>query len=234
MIEAAEREEAAEARGDDRRAHEREHWGRARRRGPIRGYRCVFVRQDKIAGEALLAAQRRGGRLPDGGAAGVAGELLLGLEPAGRGDPGAFKPDQYSNQANPERTTKQPGRRSGSRPAASWTRSSSPSAPAGRSPVSRATCGSASPTCSSSAPTPRARSSRSPTAILRTSSRGSARTAARLPGQPSSASVTVLDAESAGPRQLCRGGLLVGGSRQRRSGRYSRWRSASARTTSSH
>ncbi len=37
--------------------------------------------------------------------------------------PGAYKPDQYSNPANPPRTTRRPGPRSGSRPAASSTRS---------------------------------------------------------------------------------------------------------------
>jgi cystathionine beta-synthase len=37
--------------------------------------------------------------------------------------PGGFKPDQYSNMSNPRRTTASPGPRSGSRPAASSTRS---------------------------------------------------------------------------------------------------------------
>ena len=45
----------------------------------------------------------------------------------------------------------------------------------------RATCGSGSPTCSSSAPTPRARSTRSPTTSTPTSSRASARTSGRRP-----------------------------------------------------
>ena len=132
----------------------------------IKGYRCVFVMPDKIAEEKRALLRGYGAEVvicptavpPESPESYYSVSNRLAEE-----IPGAFKPDQYSNQANPERTTRRPGPRSGSRPAASSTRSSSPSARAGRSPASRATCGSASPTCSSSAPTRRARSSRSPT-----------------------------------------------------------------------
>ena len=115
----------------------------------IKGYRCVFVMPDKIAEE-----KRRSSRLRSAEVVVCPRRCRRSRRATTRSRTGwprrsrRLRPDQYSNQANPERTTKQPGRRSGSRPAASWTRSSSPSAPAGRSPVSRATCGSASPTCS--------------------------------------------------------------------------------------
>ena len=61
--------------------------------------------------------------------------------------PGGFKPDQYSNMSNPEAHYLHTGPRSGSRPAARSTRSSSPSAPAERSPASAGTSRSVSPTC---------------------------------------------------------------------------------------
>ena len=53
--------------------------------------------------------------------------------------PGGFKPDQYSNMANPEAHYRTTARRSGSRPAARSTRSSSRSARAARSAASAAT-----------------------------------------------------------------------------------------------
>ena len=57
----------------------------------IKGYRCVFVMPDKIAEEKRALLRGYGAEvvdLPDCGAAGVAGVVLLGLQPAGRGDPG--------------------------------------------------------------------------------------------------------------------------------------------------
>ena len=72
----------------------------------IKGYRCVFVMPDKIAEEkrALLRGVRRRGRhLPDRRPAGVAASRTTrSSNRLAEEIPGAFKPDQYSNQANPQ------------------------------------------------------------------------------------------------------------------------------------
>ena len=60
----------------------------------LKGYRCIFVMPDKVEpGEDLAPARvrGRGGRLPDGGRAGVARELLLRVEPPRGGDPGRLQ-----------------------------------------------------------------------------------------------------------------------------------------------
>ena len=54
-----------------------------------RGYKCVFVCPDKVSEDkrnVLLRLRRRGGRVPDGGAARGPGQLLQRFRPAGRGD----------------------------------------------------------------------------------------------------------------------------------------------------
>ena len=68
----------------------------------------------------------------------LARELLLGLRPPRRGDPRrATSPNQYSNMANPRRTTRRPGPEIWEQTtAARSTRSSSRSAPAARSAAS--------------------------------------------------------------------------------------------------
>ena len=105
----------------------------------LRGYRCIFVMPDKVApreDRAAARVRRRGDRLPDRGRARVARELLLGLEPPRRGDPGRLQARPVLEPGEPEpRTTRPPAPRCGSRPAASSTRSSSPSARAARSPA---------------------------------------------------------------------------------------------------
>ena len=77
-----------------------------------RGYRCHFVTTDKVAPEKidlLRGVRRRSRGLPRGGAARASGQLLLDRRAAGRRRlPGAFRPNQYANPANPlshEKTT---------------------------------------------------------------------------------------------------------------------------------
>ena len=151
----------------------------------IKGYRCVFVMPDKIAEEKRALLRGYGAEVvicPTAVAAGVARELLLGLEPPGRGDPrrvqarpvlepgqpaGALRDDRAGalgadrRRARRDRLLRRDGRDDHR----------------GR----RATSGSRSPTCSSSAPTRKARSSRSPTTSTPISSRESARTSGRRP-----------------------------------------------------
>ena len=86
-----------------------------------RGYRCIFVMSDKMSDEkvALLAAY--------GAEVVVCPTAVPPEDPRSyystaerlvRETPGAFRPDQYSNQANPSRTRCRPGPRSGRRPTA--------------------------------------------------------------------------------------------------------------------
>ena len=167
MIEAAEREGQAPSGRDDRRADERQHGRRPRDRGGDQGLplRVRHAGQDRARRRSGAPARlrRRGRHLPDGRAARVARELLLGLQPARRGDPGrlqarpVLEPGEPAGALRDDRARDLGGDRRRARRA-----SCSRSAPAGRSPGPRATCGSRSPICSSWAPTRRARSSRQP------------------------------------------------------------------------
>ena len=105
MIEAAERDGQASARRDDRRADLRQHWRRARDRRCAQGLPLHLrdARQDE-PGEDLHASslRRRGRDHADRGRARLARELLLRLSRLAEEIPGGFKPDQYSNMANPD------------------------------------------------------------------------------------------------------------------------------------
>ena len=69
----------------------------------LKGYRCIFVMPDKMSQENLAAAGvwGRGRRLPVRGRAGVAGELLLGVRPARRGDPGCVQARPVHERVQP-------------------------------------------------------------------------------------------------------------------------------------
>ena len=91
MIDAAERDGAALARGHDRRADVGQHGCRTRdRRSPagvplhLRDARQDEPREDRVAARV----RRRGRRLPDGGRAGPSRVVLLGRGPPRRRDPG--------------------------------------------------------------------------------------------------------------------------------------------------
>ena len=104
MIDAAEREGKLKPGGTivEPTSGQHRHRPRDRRRAARLPLHLHHARQDEPRED--LAAQglrRRGDRLPVRRRARVAGELLLGLRPARRGDPGAYKPDQYRNEGNP-------------------------------------------------------------------------------------------------------------------------------------
>ena len=103
MIEAAEGPGAAPRR-DDRRADLGQHRRRAGPGRPAQGL-CLRLRLpgqgERGQAERPARVWRPGRRLPDGGRAQPPRLVLLGLGPAGPGDPGAWKPDQYSNPNGP-------------------------------------------------------------------------------------------------------------------------------------
>ena len=107
--------------------------------GTIRGYRMIFVVPDKVAPEKIALLRAFGAEVvicptavePDSPESYYSVSDRLAEE-----IPGAYKPDQYSNDENPDAHYGPPGPRSGSRQAASWTRSSSRSARAARSRAS--------------------------------------------------------------------------------------------------
>ena len=114
-----------------------------------KGYRCIFVMPDKMSQEKISMLRGYGAEVVITPTAvdhdspesyySVSSRLAEEI-------PGGFKPDQYSNMANPEAHYLHDRRpRSGSRPAARSTRSSSRSAPAARSAASAATSRSTSP-----------------------------------------------------------------------------------------
>ena len=77
----------------------------------IKGYRCIFVMPDKMSRRRSDAPglRRRGRDHADRGRPRLARELLLRLRPPRREIPGGFKPDQYSNLANPTAHYEQTG-----------------------------------------------------------------------------------------------------------------------------
>ncbi len=115
----------------------------------LKGYRCIFVMPDKMSQREDLAASRlrgRGRRLPVRGRARVAGELLLGVRPARRGDPGCVQARPVHERVQPAGALRDHRAGDlGADRAARSTRSSSPSARAGRSPALRATSRSRTP-----------------------------------------------------------------------------------------
>ena len=105
-----------------------------------KGYRCIFVMPDKMSQEKismLRALRRRGRDHADGRRPRLARVLLLGVVAARRGDPRRLQAGPVLEHGEPGGALRDDrARRSGSRPAASSTRSSSRSAPAGRSAAS--------------------------------------------------------------------------------------------------
>ena len=126
MIEAAERDGRLRAGRHHRRADLGQHRRRPGHRRRHQGLPLHLrdARQDEPREDLAAAGLRRRGRdLPDRGRARVARELLLGVRPAGRGDP-RRRSSPTSTPTWPTRrpTTAPPAPRSGSRPAASSTR----------------------------------------------------------------------------------------------------------------
>ena len=152
-----------------------------RDRGPPEGLpgdrgdaRQDVAREDRSA--PRLRRRRRAG--PDRRSAGLAAVLLPRGRPAHRRDPGRVPAQPVLQPGQSRRpTTSRPDPRSGSRPPGRSPTSSPASAPAARSPAPLATCASATPTSSWSAPIPRDRSiPAAPRTSARTWSRASART----------------------------------------------------------
>ena len=115
-----------------------------------KGYRCIFVMPDKMSQEKISMLRGYGAEVvitPTAVEHDSPESLLLGLVAARRGDPGRLQARPVLEHVEPRGALPDDRRRrSGSRPAASSTRSSSPSAPAARSAASAATSRSASRT----------------------------------------------------------------------------------------
>ena len=125
----------------------------------LKGYRCIFVMADKQSPEkqALLRAYGAEVVLCPTNVAPESPESYYSVaRRLARDIPGAFQPDQYSNQENPRAHERRPAPSCGARPTAGSATSSWPAAPAARSAASPTTCASRSPTSPSSAPTPKA------------------------------------------------------------------------------
>ena len=128
----------------------------------IRGYRCIFVMPDKMSQEKISLLRAYGAEVvvcptavePESPESYYSVSDRLAEE-----IPGAFKPDQYSNPANPQAhyETTGPGDLGADRRRARRARDRG-RAPAARSRAAPATSRSRSPTCAWSAPTRRARS----------------------------------------------------------------------------
>ena len=141
MIDAAEREGLLAARRHDRRADVGQHRRRPRdrRRAARLPLHLRDVRQDeRREGRAAARVRRRGGGVPDRGAARAPRLVLLRRRPAHARDAGRV-PARPVLQPAPTRpsTSARPAPRSGARPRAGSRTSSPASAPAARSPASR-------------------------------------------------------------------------------------------------
>ena len=116
-----------------------------------KGYRCIFVMPDKMSQEKISTLRAYGAEVvitPTAVEHDSPESYYSVSDRLAEEIPGGFKPDQYSNDANPRGALPDDrARRSGSRPAARSTRSSSRSARAARSPGSAGTSRSASPRC---------------------------------------------------------------------------------------
>ena len=162
LIEAAERDGRLRPGGHDRRADLRQHRDRAGDRGAAEGLPGDrgHARQDVQREDRSAARVRsRGGAGADRRATRLPAVLLPGRRPADRGDPGrvpaqpVLQPGQPAGALRVDRA-----RAVGADRAAASPTSSPASGRAARSPARSATCASAIPTWSSSAPTPRGRS----------------------------------------------------------------------------
>jgi cystathionine beta-synthase len=92
----------------------------------IKGYKMIFVVPDKVAPEKIALLRAFGAEVvicPTAVDAGLARELLPRLRPARRGDSRRVQARPVLEPGNPTRTTGRPAPRSGSRRAASSTRS---------------------------------------------------------------------------------------------------------------
>jgi len=101
-----------------------------------RGYRCIFVMSDKMAAEKVRLLEAYGAEVivcPTAVAPEDPDSYYSTAERLTRETPGAFRPDQYSNPANPSRTTRRPARRSGAIPTVPSRTSWRALAPAARS-----------------------------------------------------------------------------------------------------
>lgn len=148
-----------------------------------KGYKCIFVCPDKVSMDKINVMRAYGAEVvvcptavdpehPDS---------YYNVSDRLAREPGAWKPDQYSNPNNPVRTTRPPVPNCGSRPRGRSRTSSRASAPAAPSPAPATTSRrSAAGRSRSSARTRRAPSTPA-AAAARTSSRVSARTSGRRP-----------------------------------------------------
>ena len=119
----------------------------------LKGYRCIFVMADKqsVEKQSLLRAYGAEVVLCPTNVPPESPESYYSVAARlARDIPGAFKPDQYWNQNNPEAHYRTTGPRSGARPRVGSRTSWSPPARAGRSPELDVTCASRSRTSSSS------------------------------------------------------------------------------------
>ena len=107
-----------------------------------RGYRCIFVMSDKMSDEKVALLRSYGAEVvvcPTAVPPEDPRSYYSTAERLVRETPGAFRPDQYSNAANPRRARADDrAPRSGSRPAGGSRTSSRASVPAARSPASAA------------------------------------------------------------------------------------------------
>lgn len=148
-----------------------------------KGYKCIFVCPDKVSMDKINVMRAYGAEVvvcptavdpehPDS---------YYNVSDRLAREPGAWKPDQYSNPNNPVRTTRPPAPSCGTRRTGRSPTSSRASAPAARSPAPATTSRrSVAGRSRSSAPTPRARSTPAAPGV-RTSSKVSARTSGRPP-----------------------------------------------------
>ena len=133
----------------------------------IKGYRCIFVMPDKMSQEKISLLRAYGAEVvicPYAGRARVARELLLRLRPARRGDPGRLQARPVHERGQPARALRDHRARDlgadRRRDRRARDRRRHRRDDLGRGPLHRR---SRTPTCSSSAPTPRARSTPSAT-----------------------------------------------------------------------